>query len=69
VDISLNLLDNQRLNLSIKDNGVGFDTEEIEKSDGIGWKNIYTRLAIINGTMNIDSKKNNGTSVEINVIL
>lgn len=69
VDISLNLQDNQRLNLSIKDNGVGFDTEEIEKSDGIGWKNIYTRLAIINGTMNIDSEINHGTGIEINVIL
>lgn len=69
VEITLNILDNQRLNLSIKDNGIGFDTEEIEKSDGIGWKNIYTRLAIINGTMNIDSKKSMGTSIEINVIL
>ncbi len=69
VEITLNILENQRLNLSIKDNGIGFDPEEIERSDGIGWKNIYSRLAIINGSMNIDSKKNHGTFIEINVIL
>jgi signal transduction histidine kinase len=69
IGISLIRQAEEKLELSITDNGIGFDTGEIIKSSGIGWKNIYSRLAIINGTLNINSKKNSGTCIEIKVFL
>jgi two-component system NarL family sensor kinase len=57
------------LQLIITDNGVGFNPEIIKNSSGIGWKNIYSRLAIINGNMNVSSRKKSGTTVDIRVNL
>lgn len=55
--------------LSIADNGIGFDTREIVTSSGIGWKSIYSRLTMINGSMEINSSKNAGTRIEIRFFL
>lgn len=65
IDIFLGLQDGQT-QLSIKDNGIGFDTAKIENSNGIGWKNIYSRLSLINGKMDVESNKN-GTIVNISI--
>lgn len=51
--------------LKIKDNGKGFDTKEISKSKGIGWKNIFSRVSMIDGSIAIDSKPGKGTDVKI----
>jgi signal transduction histidine kinase len=69
IGISLNIQDERTLVLMIADNGIGFDTGKIIKSSGIGWKNIYSRLEIINGFMNVNSIKNQGTNIEIKVIV
>ena len=69
IEVSLNRENDKKLKLSIKDDGIGFDKEEINNSNGIGWKNIYSRLAIINGFMDINSIKNNGTDIVIKVML
>jgi two-component system, NarL family, sensor kinase len=69
IDISLNKQNEGKLELLITDNGIGFDTGKIVKSNGIGWKNIYSRLAIINGTMIVNSIKNHGTGIDIKVYL
>lgn len=53
--------------LSIRDNGIGFNPDIITKSKGIGWKNIYSRLAVINGTMEVKSRIGQGVHIKIEV--
>ncbi len=55
----------EKIYLSIKDNGVGFDTNTIEQSSGIGWKNIFSRVYMMNGDVQIDSQPGRGTLVNI----
>lgn len=55
--------DKQKLTLTISDDGVGFDTGKGKK--GIGLRNIVSRVKKINGTLQIDSKKNKGTTVTV----
>jgi len=67
IDITLNRMENGKLELLISDNGTGFDISRIEKSSGIGWKNIYSRLSMINGTMKVNSVINDGTSIRVTI--
>ena len=55
------------LTLLKSDNGIGFDTSLINISEGIGWKNIYSRLSIINGEIVVQSEKNKGTQLTITI--
>lgn len=54
-----------KIYLSIKDNGVGFDTAAIENSSGIGWKNIFSRVYMMNGDVQVNSQPGRGTLVNI----
>ncbi|MBS1773386.1 MAG: sensor histidine kinase [Bacteroidetes bacterium] len=54
-----------KIYLSIKDNGVGFDTTKIEHSSGIGWKNIFSRVYMMNGDVQVNSQPGRGTLVNI----
>ena len=47
----------------VRDNGSGFDTSSDTK--GIGLRNIRDRVAFYNGRMDIDSKTNEGTEINI----
>lgn len=49
----------------IEDNGDGFDVAQLEKFDGIGLKNIRTRVAYLKGTVDFSSKPGEGTLVAI----
>ncbi|MBL7848840.1 MAG: sensor histidine kinase [Cyclobacteriaceae bacterium] len=51
--------------LSMADNGVGFDQALVTQSKGLGWKNIFSRIAMLNG--NIDVQTNPGTGTSINI--
>ena len=51
--------------LTITDNGKGFDTTVIERSTGLGWKNIFSRVALLNGTIAVDSMIGKGTKVMV----
>jgi two-component system NarL family sensor kinase len=53
--------------LNISDNGTGFDKKLIESSTGIGWKNIKSRVAFLDGKLNIKSQKGTGTEVNIKI--
>ena len=59
------VLDNNDLILNISDNGVGFDIQKAKK--GIGLKNIDSRIQEINGKLAIDTRKEQGTTININV--
>lgn len=58
---------NQVLRLKIEDDGIGFDTALIEKSEGIGWKNIVSRVLTLDGKINVNSDLGKGTSVNIDL--
>ncbi len=51
------------LSIIIEDNGVGFDTSKINSFEGIGLKNIISRIEFINGTVHFDSTPGRGTTV------
>jgi signal transduction histidine kinase len=57
----------ERLTLQISDDGVGFNTNEIENSKGIGWKSIFSRIAMLNGDINVDSSKDKGTNLLVSI--
>ncbi|MEL6304926.1 MAG: sensor histidine kinase, partial [Bacteroidota bacterium] len=57
--------DKQKLTLTISDDGIGFDTGKGKR--GIGLRNIVSRVKKINGTLQIDSKKNKGTTVTVSL--
>lgn len=52
-----------RVSLTVQDNGKGFD-RGIENA-GMGLKNIRDRIALFNGMMNICSKENEGTEINV----
>ncbi|MEZ4935411.1 MAG: tetratricopeptide repeat protein [Saprospiraceae bacterium] len=56
---------NGELNISVEDNGKGFDTEKIKY--GMGIKNIEARVQALDGSFFIDSGKGNGTTVMIDL--
>jgi signal transduction histidine kinase len=56
---------NNQLNITVEDNGVGFDMDKVVLKDGIGLKNITERLKILRGKMDIKSEIEKGTSVFI----
>jgi signal transduction histidine kinase len=60
---------NTDLIIIIKDNGVGFKTEELKNSIGMGWKNIYSRISMLDGSIKLASELQNGTEVFIKLKL
>lgn len=48
--------------LNYKDDGIGFDTEEISKKSGIGLQNIESRVAILNGIFTVNSTPGEGST-------
>ncbi len=57
----------QNLNIIIEDNGKGFNYDKTALKEGIGLSSIQTRLKHLDGTLNVDSTINKGTSIIINI--
>ena len=57
--------DAEGINVMIEDNGTGFNVTQLEKFDGIGLKNIRTRVAYLKGTVDFSSRPDEGTLVAI----
>ena len=53
--------------MSFEDDGIGFNTADIEKSNGL--KNIYERASRINAVLRIRSVKNEGTKIVLSFTL
>lgn len=68
LDISL-IRDADGISATIEDNGKGFDTKDKEKFEGIGLKNIISRVGFLKGTVDFDSAKGRGTLVAIHIPL
>jgi len=57
------------VSVTIEDNGKGFDAGERNAFEGIGLKNIITRVQYLKGTVDISSAVNKGTLIAIYVPL
>ena len=57
------------LNISIEDNGVGFDVNQVNVDKGMGLKSIDFRTNYMGGDYEIDSRLGEGTMISINVPL
>jgi signal transduction histidine kinase/tetratricopeptide (TPR) repeat protein len=68
LDITI-IKESNEITATIEDNGKGFDTSDPEKFEGIGLKNMRTRIAYLKGTIDIDSSPGNGTVVALHVPL
>ncbi len=66
LDITI-LKEPDNINIIIEDNGKGFDLNQVKGKDGIGLKNIESRVKFLKGTVEWDSKLNQGTVVMINI--
>ncbi len=68
LDISL-IRDKDGISGTIEDNGKGFDVADKENFEGIGLKNITTRIEYLKGTVDFDSAPGRGTVVAFHVPL
>ena len=55
--------------VTVEDDGTGFDTALLNKAKGIGWSNIQNRVDFLKGTLDVQSTKEKGTSVHIELSL
>jgi signal transduction histidine kinase len=55
------------LNLTVEDNGKGFDRTDLDMRKTAGFHNIESRVQFLKGTMNITSELNIGTSIELQI--
>jgi two-component system, NarL family, sensor kinase len=67
--INLQLVQHEdELVITLEDDGSGFDSDSLANSQGNGWRNINSRLTLVNGQIDIDSRPGrNGTTVTISV--
>lgn len=57
------------LAITVEDDGKGFDTNLLNRSGGIGWKNIQNRVEFLKGRLDIQSAPGKGTSVMIELTI
>ncbi len=53
------------INITVEDDGKGFDPVILSQGKGIGWSNIQSRVEYLKGKMDVRSTPGNGTSVNI----
>jgi signal transduction histidine kinase len=68
LDISI-IRDKDGISATIEDNGKGFDITDKTKFEGIGLKNIFTRIEFLKGTVEFDSAPGRGTAVSLHISL
>lgn len=57
----------QELVLVIEDDGVGFDSSQSKNSEGVGLKNIRSRVEYFKGQVHIDSTPDKGTTITVEI--
>ena len=57
------------LSVTVEDDGKGFDVSLLKQAQGIGWNNIQNRIEFLKATLDVQSSKEKGTSVfiELNI--
>lgn len=64
LDIQLNK-DDEGINAMIEDNGKGFDLSQLDKFEGMGLKNIRSRVNFLKGNVDFSSNPEKGTLIAI----
>jgi len=59
--------DENEINVTIEDNGNGFNTDLVKNAEGIGLKNIKSRVDFLKGEVEWDSALGRGTVVSIHI--
>lgn len=59
--------ESDKIELSISDNGKGMDNIELYKNKGLGWKNIMSRVQMLNAKIAIDTGISEGTKIDIKI--
>lgn len=68
--VQLNAFEQEKmLYITVEDDGKGFDINQLNNSNGIGWNNIQNRIDFLKGKIDLESIKNKGTSVHIEIPL
>ena len=57
------------LHLYIADHGVGFDIQELRKSEGLGFLSMKERLRLVGGQLSLDSRPGHGTRIDARIPL
>ena len=68
LEVSLTFMWNQ-IQMTVRDSGVGFDSEEALKSSGLGLTSMRERLKLVDGNLSIESQRGVGTIVRASVPL
>jgi len=55
------------IQLTVSDDGIGFDVESISKRQGLGLISMRERVKLVNGTFSIVSKPNEGTDINVRI--
>jgi signal transduction histidine kinase len=66
LDIAI-IKDVDGLSCTIEDNGIGFNFNDKNLTEGIGLKNIQARITYLQGTVEWDAVPNKGTLVSIHI--
>jgi two-component system, NarL family, sensor kinase len=56
------------ISITVEDDGKGFNTAILQQANGIGWRNIQSRIEYLKGTLDVQSAPDKGTSVHIELI-
>lgn len=57
--------DENRVNLTVEDDGKGMDTDQLERVKGVGWMNIRSRVGYLDGRLDVHSTLGKGLSVGV----
>ncbi|HUM51902.1 MAG TPA: sensor histidine kinase [Chitinophagales bacterium] len=58
-----------KLNITVEDNGKGFDIKQLSLVNGIGYRNMRSRVDFLKGKLDVQSRVGEGTSVYIEIPL
>ncbi|CAH0994529.1 hypothetical protein EMA8858_00639 [Emticicia aquatica] len=61
------MIENNQINITIEDNGIGFDPKEVNKSKSMGILNLYHRIEYLKGKVDLQTKTNEGCSYYIEI--
>lgn len=59
------LVENNKINITVEDNGQGFFIKDLKEKRGMGLNNLKTRVAYLNGEIDFDSNPDEGTNINI----
>lgn len=69
IRVELKNMNDKALGLMVEDDGKGFDVEEVSESEGIGLKNIRTRVEFLGGEFKVCSHPGKGSTFCIKIPL